>query len=315
MRILTVVVRYKTPLEESRTIRSLAEAFRTRADLAETYQVLIWDNSPVTADCRELPIPCLYSHTGENLGVSGAYNGAMQLALENDYPWMLLFDQDTTVETEFLSAMITCCQELLPRTEIAAIAPTVRAGGRVVSPTRRRFGRVRCYPEDESGTAPGEASAINSGCVLRTSALQSIGGYSEDFWLDYSDIYVFHQFALRGLKLWRAAELKLQHELSMMDYANQMTPWRCRNFTLAESAFHDCYSGSLENAVLTLRLFARAIKHRIKYQNSQFSRIAWKVFLFRLLERRANRIRREFAALRYRQIQAGGAEEARVFYD
>lgn len=315
MRIFTVVVRYKTPLDESRTMTTLAEAFRRRAELANTYQLLVWDNSPVSDQNIDFPVPYLYSHSARNVGVSGAYNAALQLALESDCPWMLLLDQDSTIGVDFLSGMIEYCEALLPRTEVAAIAPTVRMGKTVVSPVRRMFGRARSYHRNESGIAPGEASAINSGCVMRTSALQIIGGFSLDFWLDFSDVYVFHQFSLRGMKLWWAAGLDLEHDLSAMDYGNKMTPWRCRNFSLAESAFHDCYSGALENMVLTFRLLARAVKHWLKYRNSHFARIAWALFLFRVREPRAGRIRREFVALRSSSAEWEDGAKMRVFHD
>jgi GT2 family glycosyltransferase len=315
MRILIVVVLYKKPSAESRTLITLSKSLRDLAGLQDGYHLLVWDNSPLPDQTRVLTIPHCYSHTGENLGVSGAYNAAMRIAVENECPWMLLLDQDTTVSCEYLSGMIEYCRKLMNESDVAAIAPTVLAGTRVVSPTQQLFGRVRPYPRHEIGVAPGEASAVNSGCVLRTSALRSIGGYSLDFWLDYSDIYVFHQFFRRGWKLWRAADLELQHCLSMMNYENEMTPWRCRNFSLAESAFHDCYRGTLESMVLTARLLGRAIKHRVKYSNRQFSRIALDLFLYRVRQPRAKRTARELAALAHRPTEIEQRENVRLFYD
>jgi GT2 family glycosyltransferase len=297
MKILAVVVRYQTPLSESIAFQGLCDAFSSHPEIARSYTVMIWDNSPEAIPNSGLSHEFVYSHSKVNLCVSGAYNGAMQYAVEHGYPWMLLLDQDTKITHAALVGMLSHCHDLLSREEIAAIAPTVCVGSRIISPVEIRplSSKGRNYPAGECGIASGEATAINSGCIIRVGSLRAIGGFSLGFWLDYSDIYVFHQFFLNGMKVWRAADVQLEHDLSIMDYDRLMTPWRCKNRSCAETAFTDLYNGSLENAILTLRLFARAIKQRLKYQNPEFSRIAWGQLKYRLRVPREERISRWFA--------------------
>ena len=306
MKILAVVVRYQTPLSESPTLHGLCDALSSQPDLAQGYTVMIWDNSPEAIVNPQLSIPFLYRHSKVNLGVSGAYNGAMEYALEHGYPWMLLLDQDTKINHGFLLAMLRRSQDLLPRREIAAIVPTVRTGMVVLSPYRQvssLIGRPRKYPLGECGIAPGEAGALNSGCIMRVASLQSIGGFSLDFWLDYSDNYVFHQFYVHGMKVWRAADVELEHNLSIMDFECSITPWRFRNISHAETAFNDLYKGHIECAVHTLRVLARAIKQRMKYDNPEYSRIAWDEFVYRLRVPRAERIARWLTECKKRAAQ------------
>ncbi len=290
MQILAVVVRYNTPIEESETLRGLCAALSMEPDLAQGYELLIWDNSPQALSNPELPIPFSYRHSEHNLGVSGAYNNAMQYALEHGHTWMMLLDQDTEVSIKFLQRMLNHSDRLLKRTELAAITPVVSVGRIVVSPKQQLFMRNRDYPAGVCEVAPGEAIAINSGCIMRVSSLQQIGGFSLAFWLDYSDLYVFHCFFQAGMHVWRAADAHLQHEMSIMDYDRLMTPWRYKNFSFAETAFHDLYKGRVENAIQTLRLFARAIKQRFKYQNSEFSKIAWQQWRYRMTVPKAQRL-------------------------
>ncbi len=289
-RILIVMVRYKTPLAESQTIEGLCKAFELDPTLAKFFEVLVWDNTAEPLHDPQLPIPFTYRHSGENLGISGACNHAMHYALEHGNVWLLLFDQDSTVTPDFLAAMLRHAQALEAKIEIAAIAPTMKVGAFTASPRRQLFNRSQPYPPGECGVAGGEAFAINSGCFMRATSLQAIGGFSLDFWLDYSDMFVFHQFFLHGFKVWRAADVELQHDMSIMDYDRLMSPWRYRNFSLAESAFNDLYKGHIENCVQTLRVFVRAMKQYRKYQNAEFSRIAWEQFLFRLKVTRRKRI-------------------------
>jgi glycosyltransferase involved in cell wall biosynthesis len=291
VKILAVVVIYQRSLSESHTLKGLCEAFSIAPNLAENYSVMIWDNSPHAIENPQLPIPFVYEHSGDNLGVSGAYNRAMQYALESKYPWLLLLDQDTLVTSDYLIAMYRHSLNLLSSIEIAAIAPTVRAGQTIISPAQRRI-RPRPYPSGESGIALGELLAINSGCILRVASLQKIGGFSAEFWLDFSDYYVFHQFFMNNMKVWRAADAKIAHNLSVFDYEHSMTPLRYKNICYAETAFIDIYNSWIDSVVYSFRLFARAIKQWMKHDNPEFSYITWEQLMYRLRVRKAERIAR-----------------------
>ena len=292
--ILAVVVRYNTAIDESDTLRSLSKALTEDPDLTRAYKVLIWDNSPAALDLdkAEPPLQFEYHHSERNLGVSGAYNGALQYAMLHNCPWMLLLDQDSELGAEFLHTMLKHARELATRPEIVAIAPLVKVGNRVMSPREQLFLTSRGYPEHESGVASGEAIAINSGCLIRTSALQAIGGFSQDFWLDYSDMYVFHQFYRKGGKVWRATDAELQHEMTILDYDRLMSPWRYRNFSYAETAFYDLYKSRLQNLIYYVRLLVRAIRQRRRHQNPVFSQISWQQFIYRVTVRKQERLRR-----------------------
>jgi GT2 family glycosyltransferase len=305
MQILAVMVRYQTPIEESRTLCGLRDALEKDALLAGSYEVLVWDNSPEPLAEPGLPPSFLYRHSKINLGPSGAYNEARRYAREQGHGWMLLLDQDMEIHADGLRALARHRARVESRQEIAAIVPTVCVGNTVVSPRRQLLHRNRVYPAGACGVAEGEAIAINSGSLVRVSALEGIGGFSNDFWLDYSDYYVFHQFYLRGMKVWRAADVTLQHEMAVMDREHPMPPWRYRNFSAAEEAFNDLYKGRLANAFQTLRIFARAVKERAKYRNLEFARIAWEHLIYRLTTSRKRRLQRWRADSDRRQAALG----------
>lgn len=292
MKVLVVVVLYQSTFAESPTLRRLTDALTSTPGLCDTFTLMIWDNSPQPIPDPQLPIPFLYRHSSANLGSSGAYNGAADYALQNGFPWLLLFDQDTAVTAPFLQIMLHHLVRVDPRPEIALIAPTVLVRGFVVSPREYIFNRHRAYPSGEIGIAPGEAFAINSGCMVRVRALREIGGFSTEFWLDYSDIELSHRLFLHGFKLWRAADVSLEHEMSIMDYDRLMTPHRYRNYSAAESAFNDIYKGRIENAAQTLRTLVRAVRQRFRYKNPEFSRIAWRQWVYRIRTSRPRRIAR-----------------------
>lgn len=295
MTILATMVRYNTPISDSQTVQGICRALAGDLRLSRAYRFLIWDNSPEELRSPLLPIPFDYKHSRSNLGVSGAFNNAMKYARSRGNDWMLLLDQDTQVTAPFLRSMLHWSRRLASHREIALIAPTVRVGDNIVSPRRYLFNRHCVYSDANPGIAPGNPFAINSGCIVRTSSLNEIGGFSLDFWLDYSDIELCHRFYLRGHKLWRATDAELQHEMSIMDYDRLMTAERYTNYSYAETAFNDIYKGRLENLAQTLRLLLRSIRQRRKYSNSVFSRITLAQLVYRLRVRRHERIRQFLA--------------------
>jgi GT2 family glycosyltransferase len=291
MQIVIVVVLYKRSPAQSQTINRLAEAFALAPELLHSFQVFVWDNSPKPLVDPSFPFPCIYRHGGRNLGTAGAYNRAMEFAESVDAPWLLLFDQDTTVSQEFLPRMLEYSHSLQDNLEIATVVPFIWSHGALVSPRRiGTFNRVKQIPSSFGGAYKQKAYAANSATLMRVAALREIGGYSEEFWLDLSDVYAFQAMHRRGRYMFIARDLQLQHSIAAMDFDKEMTAQRYRNFLAAESAYVDLYSSRLEQACHLLRLFVRTLSQYWRYKNKVFARICWEYFGRRLFHSRAKRI-------------------------
>lgn len=304
MAILAVIVRYSTPLAQSHTFRGICEAIAANHALSRSYRFFMWDNSPERLADASIPIGFEYRHSRHNLGISGACNGALQLARAQGHAWMLVLDQNTDITVPFLETMLGWSMDLALRREIALVAPTVRVGSRIISPRRRLFSRHMAYPDCAPCIAAGEPFAINSGLLIRASALRDIGGFSPDFWLDYSDRYVCHQLSVRGYKTWRATDAEIQHEPFLMDDGHSMSPSRYLDFSNAESAFNDLYGSGTENFAQDLRLLVRAARQRRKYKDPAFSRITLAQLFYRL------RVSRSFRTQQW--MQANEQHRARM---
>ncbi len=291
-RILAVVVLYKRPLHESQTILGLIKAFESRPDLLDLIELLVWDNSPRPLLAQILPFPFEYRHSSQNAGVSGAYNQALKIAERLSCPWMLLLDQDTTIYERYLDRMVAYSRELETRSEIAAVAPFLLSGKRIVSPAIVRFFGVKLVPLSFSGVHRGELYAANSGTLMRTSALKEIGGYDENFWLDHSDIVVFHRLHQRGKRLYIAGDLELPHLMTWNDYEGSMSSKRYRSFLSAEGAYFDLYRSRFANGIQLLRLFARAIKQYLRLTNKDFSKITREYLMRRIVLSKSQRLLR-----------------------
>jgi GT2 family glycosyltransferase len=290
--IVAVVVLYKRLPEQSQTINSLAAVFAANPELLDSIQVILFDNSPKPLDELRLSFPCTYGHAGRNMGTSGAYNYAMEFAEAEGVRWLLLLDQDTTLSAEFLPRVLEYSHLLQERKEIGSVVPFIYSGRLLISP--RRLGRFNHHSQISppfDGVFPYKAFAVNSATLMRVEALREIGGYSDDFWLDLSDVYVFQAMYQKGKHIYVAGDLTLQHSLTSTNFDHDMAPERYRNFLSAESAFVDLYSSAPERAVHLLRLLGRTLRQRRRYQNKIFSRMTFEYFRRRLFHTRARRIR------------------------
>jgi glycosyltransferase involved in cell wall biosynthesis len=288
IRILTVTVRYRMPVEESATLKSLAAAFSIDSALHDRYGMLLWDNSP--EPLLDPPANTIYHHDPLNSGITGAFNAAATYASEHGYPWILLLDQDSDLPAGFLQEMAKTVRQVHGMPDVAAIAPSVYVKDFLASPHRVLRNRHVPYGDGECGIAPGEAMAINSGSMLRVSDLIAVGGYIQAFQQEYSDWYIFHQLYLAGKKVWRAADIRLQHVMTVMDYDSLLSVKRYRELLDAEEAYTDLYRDPLEGSMQTVRLLARAAKQRLRLKNPEFSRVTLQRFFRRLFSTRKHRI-------------------------
>ncbi|MDQ1452242.1 MAG: hypothetical protein QOK38_2108 [Acidobacteriaceae bacterium] len=260
--ILIVVVQYQTPLENAPVIQSLDRCFSQNPALGDDITTLVWDNSPAPHPVpQNLSFSLEYRHAGENLGVSGAYNGAAKFAAELGAEWLLLLDQDTVPPPEFLTLMLDYARRLAPEHRIAAVAPTVMMGPSHISPkVTVRGGRSVAPPAGFVGEERREVVLVNTGLLLRLESLAQVGGFDPDFWLDFSDRYLCHMLARHRLSVWVAADLQLQHHVSLI--AGGISFSRYANLVAAEDAFFTLYRSLPRNLVYCQRLLRNAWRER-----------------------------------------------------
>ena len=297
---LIVVVLYRadtaaTPAELSPvTLRCLTKLCAEQPQLLAGCRVLLWDNSPLPLPASIPGCPCAYRHAASeglpNDGVSGAYNAALAECMNEGIPWLLLLDQDTELTAEYLAGMSRYRDVVTTDDRIAAIAPLLFEKELQLSPQRVLRYRFCPAAPEPARVLENTSFAANSGVLMRTAALQAIGGYSVDFWLDHSDIELFHRLYQAGKRIYLAADVRLQHSMTMLDYDGRMSAERYGNFLAAEQAFFDLYRDRRQNAVQLLRLAVRTVRQR-RYRNPVFSRMTWAFLLRRMTSSRATRLR------------------------
>jgi GT2 family glycosyltransferase len=275
--ILIVVVLYKVNLYNSLTYNSLLKAFDIKPDIFSSVSCIIYDNSPSQMyDCKENNFVYEYVHNSENGGLAAAYNYALDVSLTNNYDWILLLDQDTTLPSDFMSININNLKKMFYDESVVAVISKVICNNLVISPSKDMFGKILNLKK--SGICDFPITAINSGSFIKTSFLKKIGGFNKIFKLDYLDHWLFHTIYSCGKKVF-ISETIIKHELSVSDFNKYISVERYKNILKAEALFFRLYKSKKDNLLYSLRLLIRIFKTLITVRNKYISLVALKHFL------------------------------------
>jgi len=223
---------------------SLLPILQESAELARHFSLVIYDNSeqPQSAP-TSTGFEICYVHDPSNGGLAAAYNFALARAESEAREWLLLFDQDTSPTREYLRELIESTAFLHDQARVAAILPKLVVRGTVLSPTVHFIDQLRLQylrseqtlSLDVAGIQQQRLGGYNSAAALRVSALRSIGGFPQEFWLDYLDHTVFHTLFVNGYRTY-VMQATLSHNPSHADLDSVPT-WRHHNVLLAQTLF------------------------------------------------------------------------------
>lgn len=212
MRLTAVIAIYQIDVLQSNTIQSILQVEEPSVSrfLKENVDFLIYDNSPEKHEIKELQTSGYhfhYLHDARNLGLSVAYDAGLTRALMNNSEYLWLMDQDSKFSEDYFSAV----QRAL-YTKSYAIVPQIKAANRIVSPRDIRS-PFKVVPL-QSGIQT-NVLAINSGALIQTHFLSQIGGFPDDFSLDFIDNWLFFKLDEQHLPV-DVLTVTIEHELSVM---------------------------------------------------------------------------------------------------
>ena len=232
-----IIVLYKTKLEDSLTFKALKKNLSLLKDLGS--KILIYNNSP------EIEIPqsndyVIYTPT-ENLMLAGAYNYALQKAIENKAQWLLLLDQDTELNQDYFERL----NAFLNKTDVSSVydvvVPTLSIGDKHLSPIAyykstgpfiSHLNKPLRNNEDVVKYVTNEGknyAAFNSASLLSIEILQRINGFDENYPLDMLDHKYYHLLNKLGAKIY-ILDAHLKHSLSLLEKENTMSVTRYQGY-------------------------------------------------------------------------------------
>ena len=258
--ILVVLVLYqRCETFNSPSLTSFLNAL-DKSGLKSSFRIFIYDNSPFKSKLPDsFPIPFQYFHDPGNGGLFRAYTAALQLAEKNGHEWLLLLDQDTVLDVHYLETLRSALVKTASNSRCAALVPKLLSKQRIISPTRVYWGGWT-FPVKTTfaGYPRWEIMALNSGTLLRISAIRALGGLEPKFWLDYLDHWLFNRLQAAG-HLINVLDTALPHSLSVKKMSS-VSIARYRNILSAEGEFYRCCKSRGENLVYYFKLIIRLCK-------------------------------------------------------
>jgi len=254
--IQIVLVLYKQKLENSLSYKTLCKHISI---LSCNYELLIYNNS--SEICVEENSSYIMVNSKQNVMLAGAYNYALQRAIENNHKWLLLLDQDTYLSREYFEQI----NKALLYENVVAIIPKLFSKQIQLSPKSYYplFGPwIKMININKNGIIKNKTiQAFNTAALFSVDALSKTGGFPVDFPLDGLDTYVFYMLG-KSKEQFYLMNVDLQHDLSVLDYRNNMTIQRYISIIDSEYRFSKLLgivSIMLFKFRLILRLLAQLI--------------------------------------------------------
>ncbi|MEN6356231.1 MAG: glycosyltransferase [Armatimonadota bacterium] len=127
-------------------------------------------------------------HNTSNVGIAAALNQAVEWAREHGYAWLLTMDQDTLLAESAVSAYALAL-ESVNDAKVAVMGANFND----------KLTGLPLMPEDSfcGSAAMDVKTVITSGSLMSMEAVDAIGRFREDFFIDYVD----DEYCLRALRM------------------------------------------------------------------------------------------------------------------
>lgn len=136
---------------------------------------------------------------GDNLGIAEALNQGVRWAKSQDFPWVILFDQDSTITDGFINQMFAAWAAHPDRGRVCSIHP------RYVHPETGREGHVWRASDG------GPVISITSGALMPTWIFDRIGWFASEYFIDEVDSEFCYRIRAAGYLIADSRQAVLVH--------------------------------------------------------------------------------------------------------
>lgn len=199
----------------------------------------------------------------KNLGIGAALNQGAHASIEAGCTWCLTLDQDSKPHVDMLDQLLGNVSGEAIKQKTALVAPQIIDidVGRRAPFLRKRWGpiyeRRRCNNCDLDDVT----TVITSGALLDLEIFQTLGGFREDFFIDYVDTEYCLRSLLQGFQIRAVCKAKLDHHLG------KRSRWALGPMRLFPTHHPPERWYTLgRNRIAMLRLYAAKIPHWLSYE-------------------------------------------------
>jgi rhamnosyltransferase len=212
MRVLAHIHTYNAADTIDRAIESVVRQTRP------VDRILVVDDASTdgTLDRPGLKHATVLRHS-ENLGTSSAIVTGMRFALEHNYDWIWLFDDDSAPEPDALEQLLEFYSGLPPELQdetacLACLAYNQADGLPLHGSLVGRFGRVQIRPTPNRRYYPCHVT-IWSGSLYRLAAVRQIGLPNPDYFIDFGEFEYGYRLMKAGYKSFIHQDAVMKHNI------------------------------------------------------------------------------------------------------
>lgn len=177
-------------------------------------KIIVVDNSHDyinTFTCYQKDI--VYIDNKCNLGLSKALNIGIKEAMKTNIDWILLLDQDSILDKNMITKMLSSYDNSKDKDEIAQIVPIVYDNNQnkeLPSLIYHKFNLEKIFKTDTDRYIDFQ---ITSGSLLKKSTIKSLGFMHKDFFIDYIDFDYCFRIRKAGYRILLSHNALLYHAL------------------------------------------------------------------------------------------------------
>lgn len=227
---------------------------------SQVEEVLIFDNNSCNAGdilkLVEKNTDSTLVKSSNNIGIAGALNCLAVKANDMNATAILTLDQDTICPDNLVSTLSDHLTD-----DVAIASPMVNDRHVEVAPVSNRSGVLEC-------TTPFKNAPITSGSLVSVPWYLAVGGYNDQFFIDYVDFDFNRRVLDHGLRILRVLDVSISHAIGEASTSWVLYPYLTRNFDVRFRRLHR----TGHNPIRTYYKF----RNRILY-----TKLHWRKSLFR----------------------------------
>lgn len=144
-----------------------------------------------------------------NIGLSKAFNIALDKATEDKFDVTILFDQDSLLTIENFNILYAEFKEACKHNKVMCIGPALNVYGNLItSPKWMKWKKI-----DTKANVDSVKNIITSGMILDINAALEIGGFEDSFPVDFCDFYFCYKAIYNGYYVLKSKDAFIQHEI------------------------------------------------------------------------------------------------------
>lgn len=151
-----------------------------------------------------------FIYNNKNLGLSKAFNIGLKKASSELFELALLFDQDSFLDIENFNILLNQYNEIGKERNLICIGPLLTVYGKNLPIPKWNKNNTMPLPDDNAISVN---SIITSGMLLDIEKAIAVGGFNEDYPVDFCDFVFCWKSIFNGYEVYMSTKARIIHEI------------------------------------------------------------------------------------------------------